>query len=474
MSSPSTPAYELGFRSVDREFTARPLPVEGSIPEWLSGALIRNGPGKFEVGDERVNHWFDGLAMVRRYAFDDGEVRYTNRFLRTEAYENASDGRSVGEFATGGGGTRALFRWLRALGPPESTDNACVHVARLGDEYVALTEAPRWVAFDPVTLETRGEFGFGDDLETHLASAHLVVDEHRAETIGYGTEFGRPHRFHLYRVPHGEPQRERIGSVTAEGPGYVHSVAVTASYVVLVEVPLHVSIRRALSPWTEGLLDMLEYRPERGTRIVAVDRVTGAVAVDLVTEPFFTFHHVNAFETDGTIAMDLVEYEDDAIVHALSFDTLREDAFTAAPDGRFVRYRVDLDDGTIARRRLYDGGLELPTVPPAVRTRPYRYAYGQATDRRGANGLAKIDTERETATEWWERSVYVEEPRVVRRPDASAEDDGVVLAPALDTKRERSMLLVFDAATLEERARAYLPHAVPFGFHGRFFRDALE
>lgn len=52
-------------------------------------------------------------------------------------------------------------------------------------------------------------------------------------------------------------------------------------------------------------------------------------------------------------------------------------------------------------------------------------------------------------------------------PDADAEDDKVVLA----TEREVTMLLAFDVETLEERARAYLPHPEPFGFHGRYFPD---
>ena len=58
---------------------------------------------------------------------------------------------------------------------------------------------------------------------------------------------------------------------------------------------------------------------------------------------------------------------------------------------------------------------------------------------------------------------------MVRRPGADAEDDGVDLAPALDTDAERSVLLVFDAQTLSLLARAPLPHAVPCGFHGRVF-----
>jgi carotenoid cleavage dioxygenase-like enzyme len=461
-------AYELGFRTVEREFTDRRLSIEGTVPDWLSGRLLRNGPGRFDIGGERVSHWFDGLAMLRRYAFDDGAVRYTNRFLRSEAYAAATRGERTGEFASGPGPLREALRWLRALGPPTPTDNANVNVARFGDHYVAQTEAPRWVAFDPHTLETRGEFRWTDDLSLHLTTAHTTVDPRTGETVGFGLEFGRPHRYHVYTVDPETAARRRLGSIRAEGPGYIHDCALTRDYVVLVEAPLRIDVWRALAPWSEGLLDMLRYDEDRGTRLLVVDRSTGALAADPVVSPFFTFHHVNAYQRDGEIVLDLVAFEDASVVDALAFETLSDDAFAATPEGCFDRFRID-PAGDVTRTRRYDGGLELPTVPRAVRTRPYRYAYAQATDRRGANGLVKVDVRDGTATEWWGRGVYVEEPRMVQRPDADAEDEGVVLAPALDTDAERSVLLVFDASTLSLLARARLPHAVPFGFHGRFF-----
>ncbi|MCQ4332796.1 carotenoid oxygenase family protein [Natronomonas sp. F2-12] len=471
MSDSAATAFDLGFGSLGAEVSDRTLSVEGTVPGWLSGALIRNGPGKFEFGGRRVSHWFDGLALLRRYGFDDGIVTYTSRFLRTEAYRNATEGSGAkaGEFATDAGPLRTALRWLRSFGPPEPTDNANVHVARFGDHCVALTEAPRRVAFDPETLETRGEFRWTDDLTEHLTTAHVRVDPHRGETIGYSTELGRSPAYHLYRIPDGQAGREPIASVPAVGPGYVHDCSITASYVVLVETPLRIALLRALLPGSEGLLGMLEYDGERRSRFVVVDRDSGTVVAEPRVPPFFTFHHVNAYESDGEIVVDLVAFEDDGILEAMSFDSLSGGAFDGAPDGRLDRYRLDLESETASRSRRYDGGLELPTVPRAVRGRPYRYAYAQATDRSGANGLVKVDVERETATEWWERGVYVEEPRMVRRPGGTDEDDGVVLAPALDTKRERSVLLIFDAETLTELARAPLPHAVPFGFHGRFF-----
>src|SRR3982074_2662684 len=94
--------FRRGFVTQDREVNAEALPVTGALPPWLTGTLVRTGPAKFEVGEKRFNHWFDGLAMLHRLGFDDGRVMYANRFLRTRAYCDAErTGRiSYAEFAT--------------------------------------------------------------------------------------------------------------------------------------------------------------------------------------------------------------------------------------------------------------------------------------------------------------------------------------------------------------------------------------
>ncbi len=461
----------VGFHSVRTEHEDYQPPIEGTIPSWLSGTLIRNGPGRFDVGDRRVNHWFDGLAMLRRYAFDDGELRYSNRFLRTNAYADAMNGRLTGQFGTDTRGWRRLVETIRSLGLPEPTDNTNVHVARIDGEYVALTEAPSRIAFDPETLETRGRFQFEDRLPEHITAAHLVDDPYRNELVGFTTQFGRQPRYHLYRLPNGSRRREVIASIDANGPAYIHDCSVTDSHVVIVESPLVLSVLRALNPFSEGAIDMLDWQPERGTRVLVVDRDTGELVAEPTIAPAFTFHHVNAYADGGTVVLDLVSFPDGDIVDSMALGDLDTDGFPAVPDAHLMRYRIDLETETIDRTRLYDGGMELPRVVRSAVSRRHRFAYGQATDRAGANGLVKVDCETGTAREWWERGVYVEEPLPVQHPDADSEDDGVVLATALDTDRERTVLLVFDAATLEVLARAKLPHAEPFGFHGRFFRN---
>lgn len=56
-------------------------------------------------------------------------------------------------------------------------------------------------------------------------------------------------------------------------------------------------------------------------------------------------------------------------------------------------------------------------------------------------------------------------------PGATREDDGVLLSVVLDATARRSFLLVLDAEALQERARADVPHHIPFGFHGEYFPE---
>ena len=85
--------------------------------------------------------------------------------------------------------------------------------------------------------------------------------------------------------------------------------------------------------------------------------------------------------------------------------------------------------------------------------------------------LGALDLERREVERWHEPDRYPGEPVFVPRPGSTEEDDGILLSLVLDAGEETSFLLALDAATLDELARARLPHHVPFGFHGHFFGD---
>ncbi len=98
----SLPTRAPGSGRSKQEIQVGSLPVTGEVPPWLRGSLIRTGPAKWDVGERTMNHWFDGLAMLHRFSFAEGQVSYANRFLHTRAWRAAQErGRiAYSEFAT--------------------------------------------------------------------------------------------------------------------------------------------------------------------------------------------------------------------------------------------------------------------------------------------------------------------------------------------------------------------------------------
>ena len=459
----------LGFHSVDREYDER-LPVEGTLPGWLRGSLIRNGPGRFRFENGSVDHWFDGLAMLRRFRIADGEIHYRTRFLDTGAYEAATRGEYAG-FGTAPG-TGLLRRVLDRLRPPETTDNTNVNVWRYGDEYVALTETTRLTTFDPETLATRERTAYPEGVAGQTTTAHPHHDREREETVNVATHFGRTSEYHVYRIPDGTWDVETVGRVETDRPAYLHSFGLTERYVVIAAFPLVVSPLRLLAPTDESFIERFQWAPERGTRYHVLDRRTGDRVADPVGEPLFCFHHVNAFEREpGELVLDMVTFPDASAMEGLSLSAVAgEDR--AATGGRLTRVRLDLDSGGVTREPIHPGGLGLPRVAPSARRRPYRYVYAQDTRgqpvREPPTGVLKIDVETGAATRFVREGCRFHEPVFVPAPDTGAEDDGVVLTCYLDEAAQRSVFLVLDARTMTRLARAPLPHALPFDFHGQF------
>jgi len=136
---------------------------------------------------------------------------------------------------------------------------------------------------------------------------------------------------------------------------------------------------------------------------------------------------------------------------------------------------VPLEGGDVTSERLVDEPLELPRIDYGrLNTRPHRFVYGIGGEEGGPifDRLVKADVAERTTRVWHEDGMHPGEPIFVRSRDASAEDDGVVLSVVLDAREGRSFLLVLNAASFEERARATAPHHIPFGFHGAYFRGS--
>lgn len=120
--------------------------IEGEIPSWLNGSLIRLGPGKWDLKDFTLNHWLDGCAILLKFRFDRGQVWFSSRFVDSDAYRKMMSANKpvFTEF-----GTRAypdpsksvLTRMLSRIVPSDLTDNDISNIYMMNEDLFVATES---------------------------------------------------------------------------------------------------------------------------------------------------------------------------------------------------------------------------------------------------------------------------------------------------------------------------------------------
>jgi len=466
----SASAYGHGFQTLEQELSVDRLPLQGELPAWLSGSLLRTGPAKFEVGETAMRHWFDGMAMLHRFTICDGQVSYGNRFLQSSAYRAACEqGRiAYSEFATDP--CRSLFKRVQSMFTGGATaDNANVNVTRLGERFLAMTETPLPVQFDARTLQAAEVRPY--EAPGQLSTAHPHSDRASGAMINYAAKLGASSRYRFFRVDADSRTPQVLANVPVREPAYMHSFGITERWLVLAEFPFVVNpLALALSgrPYIENY----RWKPDRGTRFTLIDRRSGERAGVFQTDACFAFHHVNAYDSGGEVVIDLCAYADASVIEDLYLERLR--AGKPVAKATLTRFRLRPSERTVRSEALCETDLELPRINyRRCNERAYRHVWGVGTGPSGfLERIVKVDTRSGATLEWARHGCYAGEPVFVARPQSQEEDEGVLLSVVLDARAEteqpRSFLLVLDAADLHELARAQLPHHIPFGFHGQF------
>jgi beta,beta-carotene 9',10'-dioxygenase len=464
---PATPAAALAERApfrrpADEHGSARAR-ITGVLPSWLHGTLIRTAPTLAPTSSWSATHWFDGIGLLYALRLGAGGVSLRWALLDC-AMVRAAKGGAVRLAHFGTRNQRGLWRTL--FGPiPETTDNANVNVIAMGDDVVALTETPHQLVVDPETLAVRARVVYRDALGTAaLMLAHPIVVDGTLVNLATGT--GPTATISLYAHPAASRERRVLARWKTTKLPYLHSFGLTERAGIVVAHPFTTRPTRLL--WSNrGFIEHFAWHPEQGTKLVVMDRTTGA-AREHETEAFFTFHTVHAFETDDATVLDLLAYDDASIVSALSTASM----VARAPDLRpsLLRFSIDRRSGRVKRERLADQGFEFPQVDwKRAGTGPERAVFGAALSEEGGrmvSEVVRIDLVRGDARKLREAGWVFGEPVFVASPDGRAEGDGVLLS--VGSSAERAALLVLDAATLDVLARADLDVPLPLGFHGSF------
>lgn len=489
--------------------------IIGTIPDWISGDFFRNGPGKFDVGDDQVGHMFDGFALMHKFEIAKGKVFYSSRYLRGEGYTKAM---AQNRLVISGFGTttvpdpcKSIFsRFFSYFQPPPPSDNCNVNYMQVGEDFYALTESASLMKVDPEVLETEDKVDLRNYVAVNVATAHPHYGDDQT-VYNMGTSYGGQSFYNIIKIPPPNPGSTtdplekasvlcKIPASSSLYPSYFHSFAITQNYIVFLEQPLTINIIKIIFARILGrnFAGCIDFTPSSLAKFHVVRLEDGAILPQMYTaDAFFCFHHINAFEDNGHLVVDLCAYDDIQVIFNTYMEVLRRgnppvtDAFAK----RFVFPLVDgidelskenlvsLDYCDASAYLLEDGSIHCtPEILCAGQKvegprinydkyngQKYRYFYSLSDD---VQKLVKVDTVEKTFKLWKDPSCYPSEPVFVPRPGGEEEDDGVVLSSVIDLKGtgRPPFLVVLDAKTFTELGRAEIPADVPFGFHGIFIQ----
>ncbi|KAM8898114.1 carotenoid-cleaving dioxygenase, mitochondrial-like [Spinachia spinachia] len=505
--------------------------VQGTIPSWINGKLLRNGPGKFEFGNTHYNHWFDGMAMLHQFKIHEGQVTYRSRFLDSDAYKNncEKDRIVMSEF-----GTLAMpdpcknffQRFLSRFEMITPTDNASVSFVKYKGDYFVSTETNFMHKVNPENLETLEKVDWSKFIAVNGATAHPHYDPD-GTSYNMGNSYGsKGALYNIIRVPPEKTDAKdtlqgtqilcSIVPANKSYPSYYHSFAMSENYVVFIEQPIKMDLMKIVTCKLRGkaMRDGIYWDPKQETVFHVVNKKNGEVSsVKYHTKAISTFHQINAFEEDGFLIIDMCCSDDGQAINNYLIQNLRKsgDALDEVYNttGRVFPRRfvlpLNVTGGTPTDQNLNTrlsssatcvkvsndkvfcqhedlhgddlheyGGLEFPQINYARNnTLPYRYFYGCGFRHLVGDSLLKMDLKDKTFEVWQQKGFFPSEPVFVPSPDAVEEDEGVILSVVLTPSQDKgAFLLVLDSKSFEELARAYVPVNMAYGFHGTFDASA--
>jgi all-trans-8'-apo-beta-carotenal 15,15'-oxygenase len=449
-----THPFLAGWESVTPGGTGKvTATLSGNWPNGLRGTLLRNGPGLFDRGGQRYQHWFDGDGLIQSWQINERGVTHHSKFVNTKKF--AREDRS-GKFEVMAAGTTVPN--ARPVSGPDDANTANTSLLHIGGKTYALWEAGSAYEIDPESLATMGPKVWRDDLEGAAFSAHPVY-----EKDGSIWNFGLfDSKMIVYQIGADGALRQAQLIELPRG-GYMHSFSASESKLVFVLAPL-LSVRDAGS-FFEGL----GWKPELGSLMVVVPKSD-------LTKPRFAefesgaaYHYADAWdEADGTLALRACWYDAGAGFVSPFGEFVQGYTKLGAPHGLdLVEIRLAPGAKRAVLQKSGVARVEFPMPTQLMQKSANIYLQGHAGHPTGAlSGVLSLDKNGKPLGHFDFGDDFVLEEQLCLRADGKKYTVGTVF----NAKKARTGLAIFDLARLGDGpvAQAWLDHAMPLGFHGTF------
>ncbi|MBO2445946.1 carotenoid oxygenase family protein [Actinomadura barringtoniae] len=472
------------YAPVRQELTVTDLDVTGTIPGYLDGRYLRNGPNPFGDPDPERYEWFAGTGMVHGLRIQDGRaVWYRNRWVRSAEVSRALGERRRSGPHRGGLDFAASINVIGHAGRTLVLNDAGVRPYELTDE-----------------LDTVGPSDFCGTLYGGY-SAHPKRDPVTGElhAVSYGPFRGNSVQYTVTGV---DGRIRRAVDIPVDARTMMHDFSLTERHVVLYHLPVVLDLRvllRSRPGRTLGsLLNRLAGSPMPGPLARGLMRASSLRQMGMAGVPFrwdtghrprvgvmpregsgsdirwfdvgpsFVYHALNAYDEGDRVVLEVARHSK---VYA-------DGGWPFGDPPTLDRWTIDLVAGRVREERIDDRSQEFPRVDERRVGRRHRFGYtvgyGQDAEWMGSpDVLLKHDVERRSVhVAWFGEGREPGEFVFVPSSDDAAEDDGVVMGFVYDRASDRSDLVMLDAATLETAATVHLPARVPHGIHGNWVPSA--
>jgi len=478
------------FGPVREESTVTELPVTGTLPDFLDGRYLRNGPNPVVDPDPGRYHWFTGTGMVHGLRLEDGAARwYRNRYVR-----NAATAHALGETPKPGP-VHANFDF-----------SPNTHVIGHAGRTFAIVEGGGYPYELTDELDTVGSCNFDGTLPGAY-TAHPLLDPATGELHAISYYYGWGSKVQ-YTVVGRDGRVRKIVNIDVGGSVMMHSFSLTERSIVIYDLPVTFDsgaaagmVPKAVARPFAAIAGAMQNRPtpkalanainkratsettvsfpyawndKRPARVGVMDRNDDGRHVRWFdVEPCYVYHPFNAYDDVGSGDGGANKIVLDVCRHPRMFATDRRGPNEGAPT--FDRWTIDLNAGKVIEERLDDRGQEFPRVDERLTGRRHRYGYSVGFET-GVNNTGAV-YKHDMVGGGTEQRVFgpgraADEFVFVPSSATAAEDDGVLMGFVYDASTDRSELHVIDAGTLETTATVALPVRVPHGFHGSWVPTA--
>ncbi|MCR9103916.1 MAG: carotenoid oxygenase family protein [Gammaproteobacteria bacterium] len=447
---------------VESDFDNNQLTVEGTVPQSLTGAFMRDGANvAFQP-----NHYvypLDGDGMIHAVYFDDGKVHYRNRWVETNHLKTE---RQFGRMIYGSVGKLLEVppEVIAAGGEPSPIRNtANTNVIYHGNKLLAMWEGgfPHLLNSD---LSTVGLFDYDGALQPGDAlTAHPKICPVSGDLITCTQRWDSPNYY--LQVFDKNAKHKQTTLVEFERKGIIHDLQITDNYVIIFYAPAFHSLEKAMRGE-----DPFEWEAQLGTKIIVIPRDGSSGQKVFETEAFFSWHFCNGFESGGKIIIDYVW------INSIPFTQAQGTGVEKQPR-RMYRMELDLQTKAVSNEQFSDVFCEFSRVDERRMGKTYRYGFAASSNRdwgdaHGYNCTGRYDFHT-GQTQLWEYGAEANagEPVYVANPESDKEADGWVMCFVYNPE-EGAYLSILSAGDFASGpvAKVKVPARVPNGFHANWMQ----